>query len=144
MLRKLGERIERRLYAKGFRQPEIRAILRMQILLCGASTLAGVLAIQASLWPIGFAVGVNLATYSVFSLARFLQRAILQGFSRQMLTELLLRFYGRLFVVGIILYGLMTMSDVPSSALVAGLATCMATMLVGILFRRAERKIKEA
>ncbi len=144
MLRDLGERIEKHLYAKGFRLPEIRSILRVQILFSMASALVGILTVWCTLWPICFAVGVILATYSFFSLARFIQQVILRTYSRQMLWGLLFRFYGRLMLTGLILFGLIIELRVPSSALVAGLATCMATMLVGILSHRAERKIKEA
>lgn len=144
MLRGMGEKIEKRLYAKGFRLPEIRSILAVQILLSMASALVGVLTVWVTLWPISFAVGVMLATYSFFSLARFIQQVILRTYSRSVLWGLLFRFYGRLALTGLILFGLIIELRVPSSALVAGFATCMATMLVGVFARRAERKIKEA
>ncbi len=140
----MGERIEKHLYAKGFRLPEIRAILKAQLLLCGTSALVGVSTVWLTLWPLSFAVGVILATFSFYSLARFIQQVILRTYTRQMLLGLLFRFYARLMLTGLILFGLIIKLRVPSSALVAGFATCMATMLVGILFRRAERKIKEA
>lgn len=144
MLRDLGERIEKRLYAKGFRLPQIRSILKVQILFSCASALVGVLTVGLTVWPISFAVGVMLATYSFFSLAKFIQQVILRTYTRQVLIGLLFRFYGRLMLTGLILFGLIIKLRVPSSALVAGLATCMATMLVGMLSHRAERKIKEA
>ena len=148
MLNALGgltHRIDTFLYKRGYRLPEVRNAIRNQILLCGFSLLAGIALAPVSLWVLWFGVGAVIATYCLLTLARFIQQGMLEGWSRQLMWGLLFRFYGRLLLTGLLLFGMIVWLKVPISALVAGLATNMVTLFVCMLLRkRTEQNIKEA
>ena len=143
-MKDLNEKIEKRLYFKGFRLPDIRSILRIQIQLCGIAIVTALCTVWFSVWPITFAIGAVIATLSFFSIAKFIQQIILQEYDRGMLTGMLFRFYGRLLIVGVVVAALIVKAHVPMMALVAGLATSMVTMLIWMISRQNERKTKEA
>ena len=143
-MKDFSERIERHLYSKGFRVPDIRSILRVQIQLCGIALLAAIFTVWFSLWPITFAIGAVIATFCFFSVATFIQQIILREYDNSMLWGMLFRFYGRLIMIGLVIAGLIVKVHVPMMALVAGLATSMVTMLVWMLTKHGERKTKEA
>ena len=143
-MKDFSEKIEKHLYSRGFRLPDIRSILRIQIQLCGITVIAAIITVWFSLWPLTFAIGAIIATFSFFSVARFIQQIILREYERSMLLGLLFRFYGRLIVVGVGIALLITKVHVPMMALVAGLATSMVTMLIWMISRQIERKTKEA
>jgi len=143
-MKDLNEKIEKRLYFKGFRLPDIRSILRIQIQLCGIAIVTALCTVWFSVWPITFAIGAVIATLSFFSIAKFIQQIILQEYDRSMLTGMLFRFYGRLLIVGVVVAALIVKVHVPMMALVAGLATSMVTMLIWMISRQNERKTKEA
>ena len=143
-MKDLTEKIEKHLYSKGFRLPDIRSILRIQIQLCGITILAAILTVWFSMWPITFAIGAVIATYSFFSVAKFIQQIILREYDKSMLWGMLFRFYGRLIMVGLVVAGLIVKVHVPMMALVAGLATSMVTMLIWMLMKHDGRKTKEA
>jgi hypothetical protein len=143
-MKDLSEKIEKRLYFKGFRLPDIRSILRIQIQLCGIAIVTALCTVWFSVWPITFAIGAVIATLSFFSIAKFIQQIILQEYDRSMLTGMLFRFYGRLLIVGVVVAALIVKVHVPMMALVAGLATSMVTMLIWMISKQNERKTKEA
>ena len=143
-MKDFSERIEKYLYSKGFRLPDIRSILRIQVQLCGITLLAAILTVWFSMWPITFAIGAVIATYSFFSVAKFIQQIILREYDKSMLWGMLFRFYGRLIMVGLVVAGLIVKVHVPMMALVAGLATSMVTMLIWMLMKHDGRKTKEA
>lgn len=144
MLSASGERIEKFLYRKGYRSPEIRVILRWQILLTIISILTGLIVSPFSLWGLWIAVGASLATYSFYSLAGFVQKALLEGFSRRTLSGLLVRFYGRLMLTGLILFGLLIWLRVPPAAIIVGFIVISGTVPVWLCIKRAGRNFKEA
>jgi len=143
-MKDFSEKIEKRLYHIGFRLPDIRSILRIQIQLCGITIFAAILTIYLSMWPITFAIGAVIATYSFFSVAKFIQQVILREYDRSMLWGMLFRFYGRLLMVGVVVAALIVKLHVPMMALVSGLATSLVTMLIWMVSRQSERKTKEA
>lgn len=143
-MKDFSEKIEQRLYFKGFRLPDIRSILRIQIQLCGITIIAALCTVWFSMWPITFAIGAVIATYSFFSVAKFIQQIILREYDRSMLWGMLFRFYGRLLIVGVVVAALIVKVHVPMMALVSGLATSMVTMLIWMISKQNERKTKEA
>ncbi|WP_290921588.1 ATP synthase subunit I [Halodesulfovibrio sp.] len=143
-MKDFSEKIEQRLYFKGFRLPDIRSILRIQIQLCGIAIIAAFITVWFSKWPITFAIGAVIATFSFFSVAKFVQQIILREYDRSMLWGMLFRFYGRLLIVGVAVAMLIVKFHVPMMALVSGLATSMVTMLIWMISRQNGRKTKEA
>ncbi len=144
MLKSMVRRIDQMLWQRGFRAPEIRVILRNQVLLTAFSVLAGLAFGLLNDWMFWFGVGAVLATFNFYAVASFVQKVVFQPYQSSLLYSLLFRFYGRLGLTGLILFGLIVWLEVPVSALVAGLSTVVTAIAVWGLSCIAGQNVKEA
>lgn len=144
MLRNSVQRIDEALWKRGFRAREIRVILRNQLLITALSLLAGFGIGWYSNWMLWFGVGAVLGTFNFYAVAKFVQQVVFRPYSSATMYGMLFRFYGRLGLTGLILFGLIVWLRVPVSALVAGLTTVVAAIAVWALTRLAGQNVKEA
>ncbi|MFI3272449.1 MAG: ATP synthase subunit I [Pseudomonadota bacterium] len=144
MLKSSVQRIDQMLWQRGFRAPEIRAILRNQLLITTLSVLAGLALGLVNDWVFWFGVGAVLATFNFYFAASFVQKVVFQPYDRSLMYGLLFRFYGRLGLTGLILFGLIVWLAVPLSALVAGLSTVVTAIAVWGISCFARQNVKEA
>lgn len=137
-------KVDKHLYDKGFTQPQVRTLLRTQLLVAMGGILSLVLAPLFGMWVVHFALATLLMTYNFYALAKFVHLIAYQQFSRFLLVSLLIRVYGRLIVTGLALYVLVSWCHASLPALCAGLATVAITIVVWGLTQRLEQNVKEA
>ena len=140
----LTHRIDKALYVRGFAAAPLRRLMRSQIFVALACTATVVLSPWLGMWPVDFALGAVLATYNLYALSRFVQQMVLTTYTRGLLVSLLLRVYGRLLLTGLTLYVLIRWGQSSVPALVIGLSTVAATILIWGLAQRFEHNVKEA
>lgn len=140
----LSHKVEARLYQQGFTQPAVRRLIAWQILLTMAVLPAGALFFWIGLWPLAFVAGSVLATFNFYFLAKSIQQIVYVQYDRQLLVSMLFRFYGRLGITAVALFLLIVWCRVPVVALVAGLSTVVATIVVWGGARLFEQNAKEA
>ncbi len=136
--------LEKWLFEKGFKEAAVRIMVRNQLWLTAASVLFTAAFYWAGLWPVYYLVGVLLATYNFFSLARFIQQVVHYHFTRALLVSLLVRVYGRLLLTGLVLVVMIGWLKAPVEALLIGLSTVVATILFWGGSYVFEQKVKEA
>lgn len=139
MLTGISRRIESALYRRGFRHQEVRRLVTMQISLAAGLSL---LLAATGMWGLAFAAGALIVTVNFYHLARFAQIAVYERYGA--VGAQLMRFYLRLGLTGVALYGLIVWLQVPLSGLLAGLTTVVATALAFGATRLAGQKVKEA
>ena len=137
-------KLDKYLYGRGFLQPQVRLLLRTQLLVALFCVVSTVLAPLIGLWVVYFALAALLMTYNFYSLAKFVHLIVYQRFSKTLLFSLLIRVYGRLIVTGLTLYVLVSWCHASLPALCAGLATVALTIVAWGLTRRLEQNVKEA
>ncbi len=138
LLTRTSQRIERYLYHKGYALPEVRQMVRDQLLVNAAAL---VLALLWWLEPgfIDLAVGATLMTVNLMGLARFAQGLVRRHMAESALQDApvgaggvvakqLAWFYGRMFLTGLVLVALFLFTEVSVFYLVAGLSTVVVTI----------------
>lgn len=133
--------LDRFLAARGFDNPDTRRLMRIEILTVAASALAAVLFSGFSAWGFSCAAGAGLILFSFWHLAKAVKQLV---FVRKGgVTSIVLRFYGRLILTGVLVVVLVGWLDAP----VTGLLTGLSTVLVGAAvwgFMSSGHKAKEA
>jgi hypothetical protein len=142
MLARTKERIEAALYRRGFTVPEVRQVVRNQVLLAMVSTVAGLLCLAITPLALHFALGALLVTVNFYALAKFVQEAVYvkQG----QIVALLVQFYGRLLLTGLLLFAMVVWLEVSVAALSAGLSTLVVTIVTWGATQIFGHKVKEA
>jgi len=140
----IHQRVETFLYKRGFKAPEIRQLVRNQLYILAVSCFAAVGLGWFSPEFLYFAMGTLLVTFNFYSLAKFVQQLVLFKSTRKAVVELLLRFYGRLFLSGLFLCVLIAWVGVSAVALLAGLSTVVVTIFLWGGSRFIGQKVKEA
>ncbi|EPR40845.1 ATP synthase I chain [Desulfovibrio sp. X2] len=139
MIQSIRHHVESALYKRGFRQADVRRLVAMQILLAAVLSL---LFAVTGMWGLAFAAGALIVTVNFYCLAGFAQVAV--KVRQGAVGAQIMRFYLRLGLTGVALYGLIVWLRVPLSGLLAGLTTVVATALVWGATRVAGQKVKEA
>lgn len=144
MLKSLARKIDGVLWQRGFHAVEVRSILRNQLLVTAFSLLVGLALGKVNDWMFWFGVGAVLVTFNFYAVAKFVQQVVFRPYSSATMYGLLFRFYGRLGLTGLILFGLIVWLQAPVSALVAGLSTVVTAIVVWGLTKLAGQNVKEA
>lgn len=128
MIGRLNDKLEKALYRRGYQHADVRRLVRYQVLIlmisCG-------LAAPVALWSpkaLHFAAGVILISLNFFSLAKFGQH--IAQVKKGAVLALLFRFYVRLLLTGLALFGLIVWAGADIFALLAGLSTVVLSALV--------------
>ncbi len=143
-MHELIHRVDKFLYNRGFNHPQVRSLMRAQLLVALSSSLSLALVPFLGLWVVYFTLATLLMTYNFYALAKFVQLIVHQRFTRTLLFSLLIRVYGRLIVTGLALYVLVSLCHASLPALFAGLGTVAITIVVWGLAQRFEQNVKEA
>jgi small-conductance mechanosensitive channel len=134
-------RIETFLAHRGFCLDEVRVLVRNQIY-CVCLGLALLIVSGLQPWAIAFLSGTVLVTVNFWLMAKGLQGIIHTRDGAVAIS--LFRFYGRLILTGLILFGLIVWGGLPVPALLAGLTTVVINILLWGVFRFHRQKVKEA
>ena len=117
------------LWRRGIDHPAIRVLLRNEILLAACSLLIGGLAFTATPWFFWFGVGLTIMAWTFWGLARFFLRKGLGDYSTAFLRIVLVRWMGRLVIIGALLYVSLIVYQAPVFAIVGGMAAAGACAL---------------
>ncbi|MFP4168150.1 MAG: ATP synthase subunit I [Desulfonatronovibrionaceae bacterium] len=136
----MNKRIERFLRSRGLVLNEIRLLVRNQIYLCLGGMLLLAVFSPGAVW-IGFAVGAVLGTANFYFLACFVQELVYhQGGA---VFPLLVSFYLRLGITGVILVASVVYWEANIYSLLAGLSIVLLNVLIfGAVL--VSQKFKEA
>ena len=140
MLRNSRDRLDRWLLRRGYVHPEVRELVRNQLLLTALAfavclPFAG---LSDAAWS--FAAGTAIISANFCSLARFGQR--ITGFEnkREAVAAVLARFYLRLALTGVVLFGCIVWFGARPLPLLAGISTVVVNFLVWGVARHAGSK----
>lgn len=146
---KTKQKIDSFLRRRGFTHPDIRCLVRNQLYLAAGACIFAAMATGSAHWTeiltpwaMAFAAGTLLISINFWSLAKFGQHLV---FMRKgaAVTSLLIRFYLRLILTGLALYGLIAYCKLPIVAILAGLSTVVVNVIFwGVAGLR--QKVKEA
>ena len=134
-------RLDRALAARGFDNPGTRRLVRIVILTALAVSVAALVVTGFSAWGFSCAAGAGLMLFNFWHLAKAAKQLVLVR--KGGATSLVLRFYGRLILTGVVVVVLVGWLDAP----VTGLLTGLSTVLVGAAvwgFTGTGHKAKEA
>lgn len=138
------QKIESRLYHLGFSSAIVRHLLCTQMLICGVAFFIGLCLFWLTLWPLIFAAGAAIATYSLWHIARFAQANIHYQFSPKLGLKLFFGFSGRFLLIGIVLSLLIVWLKVAVVPLLIGLTSTVAGIAAWGLSRYSRKTAKEA
>ncbi|MEF2144780.1 MAG: ATP synthase subunit I [Desulfovibrionaceae bacterium] len=114
-------RLEGYLYKRGFTLPQIRTLVRNQLVLAFASILLVNALTAFSVWAWSFTAGALLITVNFWWMAKTGQKLV--SAQKGAVTVLLILFYGRMFLTGLALFALIAWLDASVSGLLVGLST---------------------
>jgi hypothetical protein len=141
---KLVHLIDKTLYKDGFTKPELRVLLRAQLLVVLVAAIISLGACWVTSWPLIFTAGAAIATLNFYWMAKFVRQVTQFTYHRSLLVGLLVRFYGRLALTGILLFVLILWLRVPVIPLLMGLSTLVGTIVIWGAAQSVEHKAKEA
>lgn len=130
MTRSLRDRLEGWLLRRGYVHPEVRELVRNQLLLTAAVLAASALTVPFWDGAWALAVGTCLVTLNFCSLARFGQRITGYANRREAVAAVLARFYLRLAVTGIVLFICIAWLGAKPVPLLAGISTVVGNFVV--------------
>ncbi|MDD4701661.1 MAG: hypothetical protein PHI96_05515 [Desulfovibrio sp.] len=129
------------LWRRGIDHPAVRVMVRNEFLLTALVLLLGAALYTVAPWIIWFGVGLAIMAWTFWGLARFFLRRGLGDYSTAFLRIVLIRWLGRLVLVGGILYISLIICQAPVFALVGGmLAGGMCALVSFALATRAIRR----
>ena len=130
MFHRVAHAVDAWLWRKGLGHPVIMPIIRNELLLsCFLLVLGGAVFFLSS-WPFWFAFGLAIMAVTVYSLARFFLKAPLDAYSKALLMSVLVRWLGRLLVIGVLVYLALIECQAPPTALAGGVAGATLVALV--------------
>jgi hypothetical protein len=140
MTRNLRDRLDRWLLTRGYVHPEVRELVRGQILLTGlvAAGCALLFPFWDGAWAL--AVGTVLVTFNFSSLARFGQRITAYANRHEAVAAVLARFYLRLAATGVVLFICIAWLGARPIPLLAGVSTVVVNFLVWGALRQGGAK----
>ena len=132
------------LWRRGIDHPAVRVMLRNEFLLTAFVLLAGALLFTVTPWVLWFGVGLAIMAWTFWGLARFFLRRGLGDYSTAFLRIVLVRWVGRLVLVGAVLYVSLIIYKAPVFALVGGMVAAGACALASYaLAARSPRRSAE-
>lgn len=138
-MRRIGTQvIERWLYARGFRVPEVRKLACVQIYIMLGSFPAVVLGSVG----IDFLAGVVLSTVNFLALAKVIQELVF--LQRGAIGLNLFSFYGRMIVTALAFYLLIVFKEASVVALLLGFSTVLINILLWGMTHFLGKTSKEA
>ena len=140
MIRNSRDRLDRWLLRRGYFHPEVRELVRNQLVLtvlvlAVCLPLSGV---SVAAWSL--AAGTVIISANFCSLAKFGQRITGFGNKREAIAAVLARFYFRLALTGLVLFGLIVWFGATPLPLLAGIATVVVNFIVWGVARHAGSK----
>jgi hypothetical protein len=140
MIRNLRDGLDRWLYRRGYEHPEVRELVRNQLVLTALVCAACLPFAGVSVAAWSFAAGAAIITVNFCSLAKFGQRITGFGNKHEAIAAVLARFYIRLALTGVVLFGLIVWFGALPLPLLAGISTVVVNFIVWGVARHAGSK----
>ncbi len=118
---RMNQGLERLLVKSGFRQPDVRIVVRNQIYVSLGTSLVIMLVTLFSRWSFAYLAGALLALVNFWTLARVVQTLVHDRNKGPYL--LFVIFMGKMALSGLALWWLIGVERVPHWGLIAGLGT---------------------
>jgi hypothetical protein len=136
--------IERRLVLSGFVSPALRGILSALVLTAGAACAAGTALFVWNPAPAAFGAGAAISVFNFWHVARFVQAHMSEDFTVALHLRLFFGFCARLALTGVALYLLLVPCGLPAVALLMGLSSTVAVIVLWSLLKMSSKSFKEA
>ena len=137
MIAKLGRKLDTLLWHRGFHRPEVRAVMRNELLFSVPLLFLGLCLLPAHSGLFWFAAGALLITWNFYGLARFIQRLFPAPWSQALLMGVLTRFILRFTLSALFLYGAFVWCKAPVWAVVSGITGAMGLLAATALAEQA-------
>ncbi|EFL50685.1 conserved hypothetical protein [Solidesulfovibrio fructosivorans JJ]] len=143
MVKNLRDRLDRWLLRRGYVHPEVRELVRNQIVLTALVLLVclPLSGISVAAWSL--AAGTVIISLNFCSLARFGQRITGYGNKREAVLAVLVRFYLRLAISGAALFACIVWFGAMPLPLLAGITTVVVNFLVWGAWRYAGSRTRQ-
>ncbi|UJX43135.1 ATP synthase subunit I [Desulfovibrio sp. JY] len=143
MLKNLRDRLDRWLLRRGYVHPEVRELVRNQIVLTALVLLVCLPLSGVSVAAWSLAAGTVIISLNFCSLARFGQRITGYGNKREAVLAVLARFYLRLAISGAALFACIVWFGAMPLPLLAGITTVVVNFLVWGAWRYAGSRTRQ-
>lgn len=127
-MHRITQNIEAWLYRLGFTQIQVRQLVRNQILIAAGWSLALMAGTLMSTFAWSFAAGAFLITLNFMALARVAQSLVF--YRKGAIFSLLVIFYGKLILAGLVLFALIAWAEASIPGLLFGLSTAVVNAIV--------------
>ena len=140
MMKNLRDKLDRWLLRRGYVHPEVRELVRNQLLLTALVLVATLpfAGVSVSAWSL--AAGTVIISANFCSLAKFGQRITGYANRREAVAAVLARFYFRLALSGAALFACIVWFGAAPLPLLAGITTVVVNFLVWGVWRHAGSK----
>jgi len=139
----LIHRLDALLWQRGFHRPEVRLVMRNELLFSVPLLLLGLCLLPLTSWLLWFAAGALLIAWNFYGLARFIQGLSLSVYSQALLIGMLARSQLRLALSALFLYGILVWFEASVWAVVAGITGAMGLLAVTSLAWLAEQRNRQ-
>jgi len=141
----LIRRLDALLRQLGFHRPEVRLVMRNELLFSVSLLMLGLCLLPLTSWLLWFATGALLIAWNFYGLARFIQGLSLTAYSQAMLIGMLLRSNLRLVFSALFLYGILVWLEASVWAVVGGITGAMGLLAATSAWSAGQRnRQKEA
>ncbi|MDR2696088.1 MAG: hypothetical protein LBC79_06885 [Deltaproteobacteria bacterium] len=130
MIKALIHRLDALLWQRGFHRPEVRLVMRNEVLFSVPLLLLGLCFLPLTSWLLWFAAGALLMAWNFYGLARCIQGLSLVAYSQALLIGMLARSSLRLVFSAVFLYGILVWLEASVWAVVAGITGAMGLLAV--------------
>ena len=145
MITALIRRLDALLRQLGFHRPEVRLVMRNELLFSVSLLMLGLCLLPLTSWLLWFATGALLIAWNFYGLARFIQGLSLTAYSQAMLIGMLLRSNLRLVFSALFLYGILVWLEASVWAVVGGITGAMGLLAATSAWSAGQRnRQKEA
>jgi hypothetical protein len=140
------KRIEAWLYSRGLEQLEVRRLVAVQFAVAGVSSVALIAGSLGRPWSVHYAIMALVVSVNFYHLARFVQAAMQEAkqLRKGAVVASLLRFYGRLIITGLVLFGLIAYAGAGAAPLAAAAGTVVVSAIIWAVGAHHGHNAKEA
>jgi hypothetical protein len=139
----LIHRLDALLWQRGFHRPEVRLVMRNELLFSVPLLLLGLCLLPLTSWLLWFATGALLIAWNFYGLARVRQGLSLSAYSQALLIGMLVRSQLRLVLSALFLYGILVWFEASVWAVVAGITGAMGLLAATSLVWLAEQRNRQ-
>ena len=143
MIKALIHWLDALLWRRGFHRPEVRLVMRNELLFSVIFLILGICLLPLTSWLLWFAAGALVITWNFYGLARFIQGLSLTVYSQKLLIGMLVRSNIRLVFSALFLYGVLVWLEASVWAVVAGITGAMGLLAVTTFVWLAEQRNRQ-